>query len=137
MAAVRRREVKTIVVAKLDRLARSVRHLTNLVAELDALGADLVVTDQGIDTATPTGKLLFHVLAAIGEFERDLIVERTKAGVAAARRRGRVPGRPRALEAEQVARARRLAASGHSVRQIAEMLGCSRATAHRAVKAAA
>jgi DNA invertase Pin-like site-specific DNA recombinase len=72
MAAVRKREIKTVVVAKLDRLARSVRHLTNLVGELEALGADLVVTDQGIDTATPTGKLLFHVLAAIGEFERDL-----------------------------------------------------------------
>lgn len=134
MAAARKREVTAIVVTKLDRLARSVRHLTNLVAELDALDVDLVVIDQGIDTATPTGKLLFHVLAAIGEFERDLIVERTKAGVEAARRRGRKPGRPRALDTSQLARARRLAASGNSVRQIADLLGCSRATAHRAVR---
>jgi DNA invertase Pin-like site-specific DNA recombinase len=137
LAAARRRELGTIVVTKLDRLARSVRHLTNLVAELGALGVDLVVIDQGIDTATPTGKLLFHVLAAIGEFERDLIVERTKAGMAAARRRGRLPGRPRALDGEQMQRAKRLAATGNSVRQIAELLGCSRATAHRAVRDAA
>jgi DNA invertase Pin-like site-specific DNA recombinase len=137
LAAARKREVTAVVVTKLDRLARSVRHLTNLVAELDALGVDLVVIDQGIDTATPTGKLLFHVLAAIGEFERDLIVDRTKAGMAAARRRGRHPGRPRALDAGQVARAKRLAATGNSVRQIAELLGCSRATAHRAVRGAA
>jgi DNA invertase Pin-like site-specific DNA recombinase len=137
LAAARKREVTAIVVTKLDRLARSVRHLTNLVAELDALGVDLVVIDQGIDTATPTGKLLFHMLAAISEFERDLIVDRTKAGMAAARRRGRHPGRPRALDAAQVARAKRLAATGNSVRQIAELLGCSRATAHRAVRGAA
>jgi DNA invertase Pin-like site-specific DNA recombinase len=137
MAAVRKREIKTIVAVKLDRLARSVRHLTNLVAELEALGVDLVVVDQSIDTGTPAGKLLFHVLAAIGEFERDLIVERTKAGVAAARRRGRVPGRPRVLEADQVARAKVLASNGSSIRRIAEMLGCSRATVHRAVRGAA
>jgi len=137
LAAARKREVTAIVVTKLDRLARSVRHLTNLVAELDALGVDLVVIDQGIDTATPTGKLLFHMLAAISEFERDLIVDRTKAGMAAARRRVRHPARPRVLDAGQVARAKRLAATGNSVRQVAELLGCSRATAHRAVREAA
>lgn len=133
MTAARKREVDAIVVTKLDRLARSVRHLTNIVAELEALGVDLVVIDGGIDTSTPTGRLLFHVLAAIGEFERDLIVERTKAGIAAARRRGRRPGRPRALNPGQLARARRLAQNGSSVRQIAALLGCSRATAHRAI----
>jgi DNA invertase Pin-like site-specific DNA recombinase len=137
LAAARKRQLSAVVVTKLDRLARSVRHLTNLVAELEALGVDLVVIDQGIDTGTPTGKLLFHVLAAIGEFERDLIVDRTKAGMAAARRRGRLPGRPRTLDADQVARARRLASTGNSVRKIAELLGCSRATAHRAVRGAA
>lgn len=136
LAAARRRELGTIVVTKLDRLARSVRHLTNLVAEFEALGVDLVVIDQGIDTSTPTGKLLFHVLAAIGEFERDLIVDRTKAGMAAARRRGRLPGRPRALDADKVHRAKRLAKSGNTIREIAALLGCSPATAHRAVQRA-
>ncbi len=132
--AVRRREVDAVAVTKLDRLARSVRHLTNLAAELEALGVDLVVLDQGIDTSTPTGRLLFNVLAAIGEFEGDLIRERTKAGLAAARRRGRHPGRPRALDARQVARARRMASSGRSVRDVAKVLGCSPNTVHRAIR---
>ena len=67
LAAARRREVDAVVVVKLDRLARSVRHLTALAAELDALGVDLVVLDQAIDTGMPAGRLLFHVLGAIGE----------------------------------------------------------------------
>jgi DNA invertase Pin-like site-specific DNA recombinase len=133
MDCARRREISALVIVKLDRLARSVRHLTALAEELDSLGVDLVVLDQAIDTGTATGKLLFHVLGAIGEFERTLIVERTKAGVAAARRRGRHPGRPRVLTVDQVKRARRLASTGHSVRKIAGLLGCSPATAHRAM----
>ncbi len=95
---------------------------------------DLVVLDQGIDTSTPAGRLLFNVLAAIGEFEGDLIRERTKAGLAAARRRGRHPGRPKALDARQASRARRMASSGRSVREVAEVLGCSPNTAHRAIR---
>ena len=130
----RRREVSAVLVTKLDRLARSVRHLTTIAAELEALGVDLIVLDQNIDTSTPAGRLLFNMLGAIGEFEHDLIVERTRAGLAAARRRGRHPGRPRVLDSHQVGRARRLAATGHSVRRIAEMLSCSPATAHRAVR---
>ena len=88
MKDARRRRIDAIAVVRLDRLGRSIRHLLNLAAELDALGVDLMVTDQGIDTSTPAGRLLFNVLAAIGEFERDLIRERTLAGVAAAKRRG-------------------------------------------------
>jgi DNA invertase Pin-like site-specific DNA recombinase len=134
MDCARRREISTLVIVKLDRLARSVRHLTALAEELDSLGVDLVVLDQAIDTGTATGKLLFHVLGAIGEFERTLIVERTKAGVAAARRRGRHPGRPRALSASQIARAKRLGAGGNSVRQIAAIMGAAPATIHRAIR---
>ena len=133
VAAARRREVSAVVVTKLDRLARSVRHLTTFAAELEALGVDLIVLDQNIDTSTPAGRLLFNMLGAIGEFERDLIVERTRAGLAAARRRGRHPGRPRVLSRSQVSRARRLAAAGNSIRRIASLLECSPATAHRAV----
>ena len=134
MDCARRREISALVIVKLDRLARSVRHLTALAEELDSLGVDLVVLDQAIDTGTATGKLLFHVLGAIGEFERTLIVERTKAGVAAARRRGRHPGRPRALSASQIARAKRLGAGGNSVRQIASMMDAAPATIHRAIR---
>ncbi len=84
MTAVRRREVSAVVTTKLDRLARSVRHLTVLAGELEALSTDLVVIDQVIDTSTPSGRLLFNVLGSIAEFERDLIRERTLAGLEAA-----------------------------------------------------
>ncbi len=111
MGAVRRREADAVVVTKLDRVARSVRHLTALAAELEALGVDLLVLDQSIDTGTPSGRLLFHVLGAIAEFERDLIRERTRAGLAAARRRGRSTHAP---GPESTACSRAVTASGPS-----------------------
>ena len=94
MVQAKRREFDAVAVVKLDRLARSTRHLTQLAAELEALGVDLIVVDQGIDTSTPAGRLLFNMLAAIGEFELDLIRERTRAGLRAARKRGKRLGRP-------------------------------------------
>ena len=97
VADARRRRFDVLAITKLDRLARSVRHLTTLAAELEALGVGLVVLDQAIDTTTPAGRLLFNVLGSIAEFERDLIRERTTAGLAAARRRGATLGRPRAF----------------------------------------
>ncbi len=95
LRALRRGDV--LVVWKLDRLGRDLRHLVNMVQELAERGAGLkVLTGQGaaIDTTTPAGKLAFGIFAAIAEFERELIVERTKAGLAAARARGRRGGRP-------------------------------------------
>jgi DNA invertase Pin-like site-specific DNA recombinase len=133
LAQARRRAFDAVGVVKLDRLARSTRHLTQLAAELEALGVDLVVLDQGIDTSTPAGRLLFNVLAAIGEFELDLIRERTRAGLRAARRRGKQLGRPEALGAEDRARVARLAASGRSQREIAALLGVGRSTVNRAL----
>ncbi len=115
MGAVRRREADAVVVTKLDRMARSVRHLTELAAELEALGVDLVVLDQSIDTGSPTGRLLFHVLGTIAEFERDLIRERTRAGLAAAG--GTRAGRGRSTHApgpESTACSRAVTASGPS-----------------------
>jgi hypothetical protein len=85
LAAARARRLDVVLATKLDRLARSTRHLVDLAAELEALGVDLVVTDQAIDTTTPAGRLLFHVLAAIAEFERGLIRERVVAGIRRAR----------------------------------------------------
>src|SRR5262245_6076065 len=79
LAAVRARRVDVVACVKLDRLARSTRHLVTLAADLEALGVDLVVLDQAIDTTTPSGRLMFHVLAAIAEFERDLIRDRVVA----------------------------------------------------------
>jgi DNA invertase Pin-like site-specific DNA recombinase len=125
--------VDLVICTKLDRIGRSVQHLTALVGELEALGVDLVMIDQGIDTTTPTGRLTFHVLAALAEFERDLIRERTREGLKAAKRRGAVLGRPRVLEQAQIDRARRLSKGGRSIRAIAEMLEVSKSVVHRAL----
>jgi DNA invertase Pin-like site-specific DNA recombinase len=135
MAAARRRDVDVIVAVKLDRLARSVQHLVALAGELKALGVDLVIRDQSIDTSTPTGRLLFHVLGSIAEFERDLIRERTHAGLALARKRGKRFGRPPATDAKQRARIVRLQQSGHSLRVIAERVGVGRGTVERVLAA--
>ena len=93
----------------------------------------LVILDQSIDTSTPAGRLMFTVLGAIAEFERDLIRERVAAGMAAARRRGKHLGRRRALGDEQLARLRQLRALGKSHRQIATALGVSQPTVTRAL----
>jgi DNA invertase Pin-like site-specific DNA recombinase len=133
MAAARRRDLDVIVIAKLDRLARSVQHLVEVALELKALGVDLVVRDQAIDTTTPTGRLLFHVLGSIAEFERDLIRERINAGLDLARKRGKKFGRPPATDAAQRARILRLRKSGRSIRAIAEQVRVGRGTVHRVV----
>ena len=95
LSAARTRKIDVLVCTKLDRLARSTHHLVTLAKELQALGVDLVVLDQAIDTTTPSGRLLFHMLAAISEFERDLIRDRVLAGIRRARAQGRRFGRPR------------------------------------------
>jgi DNA invertase Pin-like site-specific DNA recombinase len=122
MAAVRARKVDAVVCTKLDRLARSTHHLVTLSKELEALGVDLVVIDQAIDTTTPAGRLLFHVLAAIAEFERDLIRDRVVAGMRRARAQGRHLGRPRLYHVD-ADEARLLRGDGLSVRAVARKLG--------------
>lgn len=131
MAYLRRGD--TLVVTKLDRLGRSLPHLIQTVQELDQRGVTLVSLTEAIDTSTAAGRLLLHVLAAIASFERDLIRERTHAGLAAARARGRTGGRPRALTPEKRDAARALIASGRTVAQAAEAVGVSRATLYRAL----
>src|SRR5215472_13698319 len=120
LADARRRRFDVLACTKLDRLARSVHHLTSLGRELEALGIDLVVLDQAIDSSTPSGKLLFHVLSAISQFERDLCIDRTRAGMAAARRRGARLGRPEAV-VDQDALARGVS-EGASVSELARRL---------------
>ena len=129
LAKAKRRSFDAVAVVKLDRLARSTRHLTSLAAELEALGVDLIVTDQGIDTTTPAGRLLFNVLGAIGEFELDLIRERTRAGLQAARKRGQRLGRPRVHV--PLAEARRLLERGCSMSSVARKLSVARSTLKR------
>src|SRR5215472_12976282 len=122
LASVRARRVDVLVCVKLDRLARSVHHLVAMVREFQVLGVDLVVLDQAVDTTTPAGRLLFHVLSAISEFERDLIRDRVLAGLRRARARGRHLGRPRQYDVD-VATVRDLIAQGLSRRAVARRLG--------------
>jgi len=132
MVDARRRCFDAVLCTKLDRLARSVRHLTALAEELEVFGVDLIVLDQAIDTSTSAGRLLFGVLACIAQFERDLIRERTRAGIAAARRRGKRIGRPRVHV--PLARANALLCQGVSIAATARQLGVSRATLQRLLK---
>ena len=129
-----RRKFDAVLVWKLDRLGRSLSHLIRVVDQLGSLGVDLIsLGDSGLDTTAPSGRLIFHVMGAVAEFERDLIRERTRAGIAAARRRGKQIGRPRALDTDELMRARRLASQGQSLRTIAEVLGVGRSTVSRAL----
>src|SRR5207244_1740666 len=135
LAAVRVRKVDVVVCTKLDRLARSVHHLVALGKELETLGVDLVVLDQTIDTTTASGRLLFHVLAAIAEFERDLIRDRVVAGIRRARAQGRRLGRPRQQQVDR-ARALNLREPGLSLRAVARQLGVHPTTVSRALATA-
>jgi DNA invertase Pin-like site-specific DNA recombinase len=132
LADARRRRFDVLAITKLDRLARSVRHLTTLAAELEALGVGLVVLDQSIDTTTPAGRFLFNTLAAVAELERDLIRERTVCGLAAARRRGARLGRPKAIKGFAAwATVERRLAEGASLGAVAVEMGVSRSTISR------
>lgn len=129
------REGDTLVVWRLDRLGRSLKHLIDTVNELHARGVGFKSLNENIDTTNPGGRLVFHIFGALAEFERELIRERTNAGLAAARARGRKGGRPRKLTAKQIASARTLLKDReHSVTGVAEMLGVSRNTLYRALR---
>ena len=128
----------TVIVWKLDRLGRSLKDLIETLNLLKSRGVDFISLTESIDTTTPGGKLIFHLMGALAEFERDLIRERTNAGLAAARARGRRGGRPRRLLTDgKVDLARRLYEDPHhSIAQICSMLGISRSTLFRYVKEA-
>lgn len=125
----------TLVVYKLDRLGRSLIHLVNLVNRLMSDGIHLQSLTDNIDTSTSQGKLMFNVFASLAEFERDLIRERTQAGLKAARARGRVGGRPKGLSKEAEATSYAAAAlyrEGQlSVQQISDRLGISKMTLYK------
>jgi DNA invertase Pin-like site-specific DNA recombinase len=122
----------TLVVWKLDRLGRSLRHLVDTITRLADHGIGFRSLQEAIDTTTPGGKLVFHVFAALAEFERDLIRERTAAGLAAARARGRHGGRPPVMTAHQLQVAQEMFSSGrYTVAAIAKTLSGSRASIYR------
>ena len=124
-----------LVVWRLDRLGRSLGDLIDVVKKLEARDIGLRSLRESIDTTTSTGKLVFHIFGSLAEFERELIRERTMAGLAAARARGRLGGRPRKLTPHQVAMAEALMANrNNSPRQVAEALHVSKATLYRALR---
>jgi DNA invertase Pin-like site-specific DNA recombinase len=124
----------TVVVWRLDRLGRSLRHLLETVSGLEQRGVAFVSLTEQIDTSTPGGRLIFHVFGALAEFERDVIRERTLAGLAAARARGRTGGKPTVWTPEKLRTARAMRASGdYDVAGIARVLGVSRASVYRAL----
>ncbi len=125
----------TLVVWRLDRLGRSLRHLIDTVAVLQQRGIGFRSLQEQIDTTTSGGKLVFHVFGALAEFERDLIRERTQAGLLAARARGRLGGRPRALDPRKVQIAQALYRDKtNAIVDICRTLRVSRATLYRYVK---
>lgn len=123
----------TLVVWKLDRLGRSLFHLVQVISELGERGINFRSLSDPIDTASPGGRLVLHIMAALAEFERSLIRERTRAGLAAAKRRGRKLGRRRSLSADQIDKARRLIRGGKTRSEVAARLGVARSTLYLAL----
>lgn len=127
----------TIVVWRLDRLSRSLKDLIEMVTLLESKGIGLKSLQEAIDTSSSSGKLIFHIFGALAEFERNLIRERTQAGLQAARARGRKGGRPKSLNKDKQALAVKLYdEKKHTVDQICEMMGISKPTLYKYIEAA-
>ena len=125
-----------LVVWKLDRLGRSMSHLIDMVRELDGRGVGLRSLTEQIDTTTPGGRLIFHVFGALGQFERDLIRERTRAGLKAAEARGRRGGRKPVVTEEKLRRARDLIAKGLTAREAAARVRVGKTALYKALQPA-
>jgi DNA invertase Pin-like site-specific DNA recombinase len=132
LADARRGKFDILVVWKSDRLFRSLRHLVTTLDELAAIKIGFASATEPFDSTTPSGRLLVHLVGAMAEFERAVMIERTKAGLAVAIRRGARPGRPRARV--DLERARVLRGDGKTFKEVADELGVGVATLHRAMK---
>jgi DNA invertase Pin-like site-specific DNA recombinase len=128
------RKGDTLVVWRLDRLGRSLPHLITTLTALEQRGIGFKSLTENIDTTTSGGKLIFHILGALAEFERNLIKERTQAGLTAARARGKTGGRPKALTGKKLSIALDLYERQHPIAEILQTLKISRATLYRALK---
>lgn len=131
MALARSRRVDVVIVTKLDRLARSLRHLVSLMDEFSALGIQFISLQDQIDMTTASGRLMLHLIGAFAEFERALIRERTRLGLAHARSKGSILGRPRLHDQAAI---RALREDGKSYRAIAKLLGAPMGSIVRAIK---
>lgn len=124
----------TLIVWKLDRLGRSLSHLVSLIADLGERGVSFRSLSDPINTTSAGGRLVMHIMGALAEFERSLIIERTQAGLQAAKRRGRKLGRPTKLTGTQIAHARALLDAGGDGRSVARSFGVARSTLYAALK---
>jgi len=125
----------TLAAFKLDRVGRSLPHLVSILEDLDARGVGFITTEDHLSTKGSTGKFVLQIMAAVAQFERSLMLERTRAGLAAAKARGRVPGRPRAMAPADVVRARKMLDAGEmNSSEVANMLKVSRATMFRELR---
>lgn len=131
------REGDTLVVWKLDRLGRSVKHLVDLVGALAKQGVQFKSLTDAIDTGTPSGRFFFHVMASLAQMERELTVERTRAGLEVARRLGRTGGRRRRMTDSKIESAKKLLANGIPPKDVARNLGVSVPTLYRWIPASA
>jgi DNA invertase Pin-like site-specific DNA recombinase len=130
------REGDTLVVWRLDRLSRSLKDLIEMVTQLESRGISLKSLQESLDTSSSSGKLIFHIFGALAEFERNLVRERTQAGLQAARARGRKGGRPKALDADKRALTIQLYdEKKHTVEQICQMMGISKPTLYKYIDA--
>jgi DNA invertase Pin-like site-specific DNA recombinase len=132
MTDAKERNFDVVAVWKIDRFGRSLKHLVNALAEFESLGIAFVSLKDSLDLTTPSGRLLFQLVAAMAEFERSLIQERVRAGIRNARNKGRRLGRP-PLEVDR-GRIARLKASGTPLRAISQQLGISLGSVHRALR---
>lgn len=130
------RDGDTLVVWKLDRLGRSVKNLVDLVGELQKQGIQFKSLTDAIDTSTPSGRFFFHIMASLAEMERELTVERTRAGLEVARQLGRKGGRSRKMTDSKIESAKKLLANGVPPRDVAKNLGVSVPTLYRWIPAA-
>jgi DNA invertase Pin-like site-specific DNA recombinase len=126
------RDGDTIVCWRLDRIGRSLRHLIEIAEQLQQRGIALRSLTEAIDTGTTSGRFLFNILGALGQMEREIIVERTRAGLVAAAARGRRGGRPAALDEAKIRAAKAMLASGNmSAIEVAQQVGCAASTLYR------
>ncbi|MEI6828128.1 MAG: recombinase family protein [Desulfuromonadales bacterium] len=130
------RDGETLVVWKLDRLGRSVKNLVDLVGELHKQGVQFKSLTDAIDTGTPSGRFFFHVMASLAQMERELTIERTRAGLEVARQLGRKGGRKRQMTDSKIESAKKLLANGIPPRDVAKNLGVSIPTLYRWIPAA-
>ena len=133
MNEAKKRRFDVLLVWKLDRLSRSMKDLVMVLNELGGLGIDFVSYDNNLDTSTPTGKLVFHVIGAVAEFEKDIIKERIKAGLENAKRKGKKLGRP-GVDDSVIEAAKALREEGKSFRKIEKQLGISEGVVRQRLK---